>query len=38
MDLDEQGLATRRAVLGSSYVDSALAKGHAVHPRPCRNW
>jgi len=26
MDLDEQGLATRRAVLGDAYVDAALAK------------
>jgi 4-carboxymuconolactone decarboxylase len=26
MDLDERGLATRRAVLGDDYVDSALAK------------
>lgn len=26
MDLDEKGLATRRAVLGSSYVDAALGK------------
>lgn len=26
MDLDSQGLATRRAVLGDAYVDSALAK------------
>lgn len=25
MDLDEKGLATRRAVLGESYVDAALA-------------
>lgn len=26
MDLDPQGLATRRAVLGDAYVDAALAK------------
>ena len=26
MDLDEKGLATRRAVLGDSYVDGALAR------------
>ena len=26
MDLDSQGLATRRAVLGDAYVDAALAK------------
>ena len=26
MDLDPQGLATRRAVLGDAYVDQALAK------------
>jgi len=26
MDLDSKGLATRRAVLGDAYVDSALAK------------
>ena len=26
MDLDQKGLATRRAVLGDAYVDSALAK------------
>ncbi len=26
MDLDSQGLATRRAVLGQDYVDGALAK------------
>ena len=26
MDLDEKGLATRRAVLGDAYVDSALGK------------
>jgi 4-carboxymuconolactone decarboxylase len=26
MDLDEKGLATRRAVLGDAYVDGALAK------------
>jgi 4-carboxymuconolactone decarboxylase len=26
MDLDKNGLATRRAVLGDSYVDNALAK------------
>jgi 4-carboxymuconolactone decarboxylase len=26
MDLDEKGLATRRAVLGDAYVDAALAK------------
>lgn len=26
MDLDEKGLATRRAVLGNTYVDGALAK------------
>ncbi len=26
MDLDAKGLATRRAVLGSDYVDNALAK------------
>ena len=26
MDLDEKGLATRRAVLGDTYVDQALAK------------
>jgi 4-carboxymuconolactone decarboxylase len=26
MDLDSNGLATRRAVLGDAYVDSALAK------------
>lgn len=26
MDLDSQGLATRRAALGDAYVDAALAK------------
>jgi 4-carboxymuconolactone decarboxylase len=26
MDLDHQGLATRRAVLGDAYVDAALEK------------
>ena len=26
MNLDDKGLATRRAVLGDSYVDGALAK------------
>jgi 4-carboxymuconolactone decarboxylase len=26
MNLDEKGLATRRAVLGNAYVDNALAK------------
>ena len=26
MDLDQKGLATRRAVLGDAYVDNALAK------------
>lgn len=26
MDLDQQGLATRRAVLGDTYVDGAIAK------------
>ena len=29
MDLDSKGLATRRAVLGDAYVDSALAKATA---------
>ena len=29
MNLDEKGLATRRAVLGDNYVDSALAKANA---------
>jgi 4-carboxymuconolactone decarboxylase len=29
MDLDEKGLATRRAVLGESYVDAALANATA---------
>jgi 4-carboxymuconolactone decarboxylase len=30
MDLDEKGLATRRAVLGDAYVDSVLGKATAV--------
>ena len=29
MDLDKNGLATRRAVLGDAYVDGALAKATA---------
>jgi len=34
----QAGLATRRAVLGNEYVQAALDKAHAVHPRRCRNW
>ena len=29
MNLDGKGLATRRAVLGDTYVDAALAKANA---------